>query len=276
MNFVKASIFQVIILAVFAICLHVDAFAQRKDSPLYGATVTIGVGPKVNWPPYEYLVGDGQDEHVEGFVVDVLSELLLDYNVNIKFSFYPWKRCLHYLVDGEYIQMLLPTSLNPERMNKYYYTDYLYEVSPAYFYLNSNRKRMKPIYDASDLYDLGVICGERGYNYEGFGIDNSRIDRNASDLNALIGKVKDKRCTVALARFEVVAASSLTGETLLSNDVGFGYVPNVDKERFHFLVTKNAPFSKELINVINEGVWKMRKSGRLMEIMEKYIRAYRK
>jgi len=269
----KKVVYILLICLIMVVLGAANSFAQYNESILYGKTIVVGVEESVDWAPFEFIGknDDIQSNHVEGFSIDVLNEILTPYNVKLEYSFYPWKRCLEYLMKGEHLQIILPTSLTAERRNKYLFTDYVYEVTPAYFYLKSNRLKLKPISEAHELYSFGSICGKSGYNYQNFGIDSKRVDRGASTFKALIGKLKGERCTVVLARFEIIAASHLVGENLLTQDIEFRFVPNVDKERFHFIITKNTSFSRELVDIINQGVKEMRKSGRLKEILDKYL-----
>lgn len=239
---------------------------------MQGKTITVGVGTNAHWPPYEFFARkDGIiSDRIEGFSVDVLAEILAPYGVHIRYEFYPWKRCLENLEHGELVQLLLPTSLNQERRNRYLFSESVYDLSPAYYYLAEDYPDGLSVTDAEELHSLGLVCGLRGYNYKNFGIDNDRVDRGASSYSALLGKLRKRRCAAILARHEILVATHAMGEVFLSSDIQFDFLPNVAKERFHFLVTKNHPLSETIVTTLNEGLERMRKSGRLDEMLRKY------
>ncbi len=167
--------------------------------------------------------------------------------------------------------MLLPVSLNKERKSKYLISDRVYTTTPCYFYLKRNFPNGLNLKSPDDVLAYSEICGRHGYNYVNFGLENNNVERYSKDFEALVGMLKKDRCNIVLARLEVIAGHALIGKSYLDDEIGYVPVPGVPPESFHFMISKNYPHGDELLKIINAGILRLRKQGRLKEILKKYI-----
>ncbi len=260
---------------LFLLCapLVIPANGESTDRLQSGTTIYIGIEAKNDWPPYEfYQREDGKiTEKIVGYNIDVLKEIFSKHGIKYFFRAYPWQRCLFNLASGKKIQMILPTSLNEERKSKYLISDTIYTITPSYFYLKKNYPNGLNIKSPDDFLTYSELCGRHGYNYINFGLKNENVERYSKNFKSLIGMLKMGRCNIVLARYEVLAGHALLGTAYLDDGIGYGPVPGVPPESFHFLISKNYSHGDELLKIINSGILRLRKQGRLKEIFKKYI-----
>ncbi len=252
---------------------HTCADAADLQKITDGTTIYIGMETGGDWPPYEFFQRENGTitKKVIGFNIDVLNEILSQHGLKYEFIFLPWKRCLRYLESGDKIQMILPTSLNEERKMKYLISDTAYTITPSYFYMKKKYPDGLKIIISDELTEYGKICGKFGYNYKNFGLENEIMDNGAKNFDALIKKLKKGRCNIIFARYEILAGLSLTGQPLLSDEIGSAPIPDVPGEDFHYMISKKYLHGKELLQIINNGIEKLQSQGRLNEILKKYI-----
>ena len=276
----KILTFFTVIPAIFIFSLlcvsRVDADTKDTLQNLESDTIIyIGIEDTGSeWPPYEYFRRENgiKTRIMEGFCIDVLNDIFSQHGLKYEFREYPWKRCLRYLESGEKIQMVLPTSVSTERKAKYLISHRTYSITPSYFYMKKKYPDGLAITGSDELSEHRPVCGRLGFNYQNFGVENKIIEKGAITFNALIKKLKHGRCNVILARYEALAGHSLILQPLLTDDIGFAPIPDVPVEDFHFMITRKSAFSNELLQIINNGIDRLRSQGRLKEILRKYIR----
>ncbi|MDE1465138.1 substrate-binding periplasmic protein [Spartinivicinus poritis] len=246
-------------------CFAANAYADLPPNTEILACTT----PQTLWAPYEYHDRKGNNELV-GYNVDVMEEILKPYNIKLKHVIRPWKRCLESLKSGEF-HMIWPTSLNEERRRDYLHSRHSYELTPAFFYLKSQFPSGLTADEVRNKISPDLRCGLLGYNYTNFGFNNEEIARTTKSHEALIARIHHKFCHAAFARLEIIAAAWMILEKpLLTEEISYQALP-VPKERFHFLISKKHPQGKKLLNIINKGLDKLESSGRLRELLIKYI-----
>ncbi|MBB6481649.1 substrate-binding periplasmic protein [Spirochaeta isovalerica] len=265
---------EIILFLFMVFFLKISLFSQNETSIPPGTVIYIGDDEvDGNWPPFEYFIPVAPDQKIEpsGYNIDILEIVAKEYNINFDYINYPWTRVFYELEKGESIQMVLPVSLNSERLEKFYSTRAVYQITPSYFYLKEQFPMGIHIEKPEDILEIGIVNGRVGYNYINFGLNNEDVNRIAKSGRNLFDQLRQKRCAVVLARYETTAGMSLIGEKLLDSDIGYKTMPGVEKEDFHFLITKNYPYGDELRRIINETVEKLDNSGELDKILTRYL-----
>ncbi len=267
------------VLAVLTLSFLFAAGRGRADtggalSPLKrGTTIYVGIDEDSSeWPPYEYFHRENgvKTKQMVGYSIDVLDEILSPYGLKYEFRVFPWKRVLANLASGEKIQLILPTSINEQRKATYLISHQAYSITPSYFYLKSKFPDGLAITEPGQLLEHGPVCGRLGFNYKNFGIENEDMTNVADNFKALIQMLKMERCSVVLARYEVLKGYSLLGLPLLTSDIGSAPMPGEPREGFYYVITKNWVFSNDLLQVINAGIDRLQSRGRLAEILKKH------
>lgn len=262
------------------LCLTVTfAFSESSEKKIdsseglgSGTIINIGIEQHGDWPPFEFFQrqnGKATDT-VAGLNVDLLNTVFQPYGIKFRFKIYPWKRCLRYLEAGKEIQMILPTSLNRERKEKYLVSKSVYEIKPGYFFLKKDFPQGLPVRKPSDLLDYGNLCGRLGYNYVNFGVTNDDVYKQARRYQDLVFFLNNGRCKVCLARYEIIKAYHLVGEPILNDTIGISFVPGVSAETFHFLISKNYRHGNELLTIIDKGIKDVRENGVFETLLKKY------
>ena len=251
------------------------AFAQ--DSSLAGQSIRV-CGDGGEWPPYAYFARDTEGNkttNIEGYTIDVLKAILEENQIGVEFELPAWGRCLAKADEGEEYQIALDASYSDERAQTYLLTDPYYVITPKVFFSKKAFPNGFPSVNTVDeLFALGNICGLFSYNYEGFseGIKNSNVETGAKDFSALAGKTLRGRCSGFLARYEILVGFSALGQDyLLEGQIADTNLPGAKPDDFYMLISRNYQHSEELKLVIDSGIQTLKESGRLDEILKKYV-----
>ncbi len=226
------------------------------------------------WPPYTFYkrTSSGKrTENVTGFSVDLIQKILTGRGISFNLKLVPWKRCLRGVKKGRPFQMALNASFSHQRNADYYMTRPYYHTTNYYFYSNKVYPEGLNITSVDDLQRYRV-CGLLGYNYETYGFSDGTMDQGAKTFPALISKLHEKRCSLFLEKYEILAGFMTIGEPLLSDpDLSWKQVPGMPPTRFHMLISKDIPFGKDLQELINRSIEKMTTSGELNRMLKSYI-----
>lgn len=222
-------------------------------------------GDKAGWPPYTYEAGG----EIRGYDLDVLDAILTPAGVKYEVQMLPWKRCMQDTDTGK-VHVALSASANDERRKTFRLTDYYYTVQPSFIYQKDKFPDGIQM-SAEDANKQYKICGLRGYNYAGFGIDSEKVDRNTNNFEQLLSKTSAGRCDIALARYEILAGFELIGQKLLDDSWGYNAIPGIEGDKFYMLVSRNTPNSEQLEKQLSDGIAKLRADGKLDEFIKPYF-----
>jgi len=221
------------------------------------------------WPPYTYLplVHGKKSAWPTGYAVEYLQRILSARKVHFTLDLIPWRRCLREVERGQYA-LLLNSADNAERERSYLVAKPYYATTLVYFF---DQARSKPVINtAADLHKLH-LCGVRDYNYAAFGLSASDMDTEADSPVSALLKMKKGRCDAVPERLEVVLGyQSMGAISLQARAIGYERVPGLAPSTFHMMVSRNLPYSAELLSVLNEGIDEMNKSGVATELAIKY------
>jgi polar amino acid transport system substrate-binding protein len=237
-----------------------------------------------DWPPFTYQVkspskqtgsavgpnaASGSQE-VQGFSVEVLRRLLAPHGIALQIELLPWVRCLREVESGVSFQMALNVSANAERRLKFHFSQPYHATTPGYFYSRRRFPQGLPIRRMEDLAAFRV-CGVHGYNYSAYGLTNEQVDRGALSFDRVVAKLLADRCEVGIGELEVVRASQFIGKPLAADaDLAYDRVPGMAKVEFHMLVSRQHAQGKALVNLIDQGLSSLQRSGELQAIYKRY------
>lgn len=115
------------------------------------------------------------------------------------------------------------------------------------------------------------VCGLSGYNYDGFGLDSDKVDRQTRTFEQVVQKTLAGRCDLFLARFEILAGFALTGNDHLQNSLKAEPIPGIDGDKFYMMVSRSYENGPELVEILNEGIQRLRNNGALSGILRSYL-----
>ncbi len=205
---------------------------------------------------------------VAGLDVDTLHTILGETGRSIQVDLLPWARCLILGARGDY-DIVLDGVKSPARERDFRLSLPLYTLTPVFLY----RKGRPPPVVASTA-DLAKqrICSQADYNYETFGIPNSMITNRARTIDDAATMLKLGRCSLMLQEVEVLQAHAALGgmDLLASDDFAVIYPEWLKQIDFYFLVSRSAPHSKDLIDLLDRGIARMKKNGEIDRLRNKH------
>jgi polar amino acid transport system substrate-binding protein len=226
------------------------------------------------WPPYSYFlrVNGQKSRKLAGYAVDVIDDILTRHQISYRIDMIPWSRCLAVAKLGKQYQMVLNLSFSPERMQALLFSRPYYSTTVYYYYSKRHHADGLAIKGPADL-RAHRLCGVRGYNYVGYGIDAKAIDQGAGDFTALIAKMHLGRCDMFLEKNEIMTGYGAIGRDYLADpDIGRAPMPGIKPGLFHFGVSRQFPQAEVLRSLIDQELVKMEDSGRLQELWTRATR----
>ncbi|WP_306330971.1 substrate-binding periplasmic protein [Vibrio injensis] len=218
------------------------------------------------WPPYHFE----KERKVIGYDIDVLEAVFSPLGLTITVDLPPWQRCLRETNLGRY-DIALSAAYSEERDKDYILTDYYYTLQPSYVYSSITYPEGLPIRTAQDI-DGFRVCGLQGYNYTGFGVDDSKVRKNGKTFDQVVKMLEANRCDVFLARYEILAGFKASeGIDHLTNGLKVVSIPGISGDKFYMLISRSIPDGLELKSIFDQHIKQLRVSGELDRMIEKYI-----
>ncbi|NVK17632.1 MAG: transporter substrate-binding domain-containing protein [Methylocystaceae bacterium] len=255
---------------VVFLCLGLLNSLNVQAAGLEGITIRF-CGDGSGWPPYTYI-DPKEPGVVKGYDVDVIKEILESHGIIAEFSMPSWKQCLERAKDGHAFQVALSSSYNDKRAHDFIFTRKYYSSVQSYFYSTERFKVRPDIKKASDLFLFGQVCGRYSYNYEGTGVlKNDQINMAAKSYTALVSRTLNDDCAFFIGRPSILLGFRLMEAKLINaNEISYAPIPNAKHDDFYMLISRNSPYADELKRILDEGIERLEKSGRLKEILDSY------
>lgn len=244
----------------------------KSETFLKGKTIYITDDEK-EWPPYIFYKRDNKlkTNTLMGFSCDVISEIFLRNKINYNIKLLPWKRAQHEVELGNKYSMFLNASYNEERASKYYISEPYYSTSAYYFYSKKIYPKGLPIYKKSDLLKYR-ITGLLGHNYKDYVSNNKSVYMNSGDYESLSKQLHAGYYDIFLESLEIITGWAAINTNILEDkSIGYAKVPEMDSVNFYMMFSKNKT-GAELKRIIDEEIKDMTQSGKLKELLKKYIR----
>ncbi len=220
--------------------------------------------------PFIYFerVGGKKTATVAGLDLDVLHAILGESGHDIRIDMLPWARCLILGARGEY-DILLDGIKTPARERDFILSSTVYSLTPVFLYLKGH-----PVPPTANKAELATqrICSQADYNYENYGIANALITNRARTIDDAATMLKLGRCTLMLQQVETLHAhAALGGKDFLASDEYTAIYPEwLKKIDFYFLISRANRHSKELADVLDHGIARMKKNGDIDRLRNKH------
>lgn len=245
------------------------ASVGASASPLAPEQVIRVCGQIAEWPPYLYFKRDlgGPTDEVTGYSAEMLQLSLERKGLRHTFDMLPWKRCTESVRLGMH-DMMTDLAGNAERSKTYLVSKPYYSQHLVYFYDTS---RPRPAVEtAADLKKFR-LCGINGYTYAAFGLSSAQMDTGSQDLMQSLLKLKNNRCDAVPERLEIALGYQALGKVDFKVfGIGYGALPDLAPSPFHMMVSRNVPYAAELLEVLNEGIDTLGRSGEAKRLAAKY------
>jgi len=266
-------------LSVLFLSIYILFFNSIHAQNLENITINIA-DDTAQWPPFTYYKVDKgkRTNKIVGFSVDVISEIFKKNDINFTITLLPWKRALKEVKEGESYQLILNATYTKQRQNNYHITRSYYTLSYLAFYSAKKYPSGLVVKNTQYIKDNYKLCGLLGYNYYVNGFTEKEIDKTSLYNYDKLIKVmhhRTQRCDLFIEGYEVFVGFKTIGKNYLDDEkLKYTRIPNTHPKKFHMLISKNYIYSKQLEQIINEGINLMETTGRLNELKVKYNLLY--
>ncbi len=235
---------------VLSLCLLAPAGVQGKA--LVAATG--------EWAPYV-----SQELENNGFITQILADAFEVMGIEVRFVFYPWRRCYESVVSHR-VWAAFPYSRTEERAREVMYSDVIsYSVTKFFVYGPSKIDRYRGL-SSLKPYTLGGVIGyfyEADFKRHGLTVDYASRESSAIEklirgrtellpLNELVGwRLIQHRFPERMARFRVLE-------------------PPYSKDDLHLIVSKTYPGGADLLKRFNEALQTVKDDYIYDGILERY------
>lgn len=246
-------------LLVILMCLSAHTLSKELNTEPKSINLCAGIH---EWPPYYYLERDAghSTQTVKGLDIQLFDEVFKKNGISYTVTLLSWTKCLGEVIQGTKYDVVFGGGLNEQRRSSYLTTKGYYSVSPSYFYKKKSFPEGISPKSSADFKDLGHLCGLKGFNYVNFGLSNDDIDMGSDNYERLISKTLFGRCQISFARYEILEGwGQLLNMNFVKNDqLSFIPIPNVNKEKFHLMISKNYKYRHEIKKLFESEIDKLK------------------
>jgi len=235
----------------FILCLSINLFAQRAIKLLTG-----------EWPPYT------SESEVKGKMAEgIVTEAFRLEGVTVSYEYYPWKRSYRSAKEGLGIGTF-PWYKSKEREKDFIVTkEPLLKVKNVFFHLKSLNFRWEN-YDDLKKYTIG---GTIGYTdaalLQSKGLDVQLVPREELNLKKLLKHRMDITPSSIATAYYFINKLFTKEERAL-----FTYHPKaIFDSEMYMLISKNIPDAQELADTFDQGLIRLKKSGRYDQIIAEFL-----
>ncbi len=252
--------------AMFCALWVVSGMILAQDAPKWPHGFVKICAEDAGWPPFSFPP-DSENERFRGFNADLLARIFKQHQIPYEVSIRPWKRCLLDGKDGD-IDMVLDAAKNPERDRDYLLTEPIYELTPGIFFeIEYSRFYQEPVTTAN-LQGLS-LCGQKGYIYTNFGLEEKRIQRVSKGLPKIIELLLLKRCDIGVARLEILLTELKDAPD--AKRLGYQRLRDASAEQFYWMLNRHSEFSMQLKQLIDSEVKALAERGELERMLQVYF-----
>ncbi len=229
-----------------------SAYAQAQD------TVRLTTG---KWQPFT-----SKSAPDYGFASHIVTEAFALVGVEVEYGFFPWKRAMKLARDGKWDGSIVWYDTE-ERRADFFYSDAIAPATNSFFHLKSYQFDWGLFEDLEDL----RIGGTSEYSY-GTAFDAAeqagifRTHRAISDEVGLTNLLKGR---IDVFPGELVVTYEQIRDTFSKEDAAlFTHHPkHISKTPLYLLLSKEVPENDEMRDRFNEGLKRLKESGKYDEII---------
>ena len=207
---------------------------------------------------------------VSGFSVDLLVQIGQHLGRPVEVLERPWARCLEEVKRGD-IDVAIDAYDDAERRNQFFYSRAYYTLRPQVFYWRPIYPQGLNVRSGAELQKFAG-CGVRGYTYEHYDLDATRMDTGAADDRQMLLKLKAGRCDYAVEELEyIIGSRGKVGGWLDESDLASFEPEWARGPKLHYLIGKGAASREKLHQQIDSAMLALEKSGTLRKLRQKYF-----
>jgi polar amino acid transport system substrate-binding protein len=240
------------ILCIVGILLAASGYCRAE-------TVVLATG---DWAPY---VSEKLEEY--GPIAEIVTKSFANVGIEVKFEFYPWKRC-EFLAENGDVFATFPFIITPERQKFSVFSDSIAVTRDVLFY---NKKHIKH-YDFTGYEDLKqyAIGSPIGYNY-------TEILQKEGVLTDPVENEEQNFRKLEAGRIDFVPADERVGWQLIGKlfpdkiaDFAATVTP-FQLPALRLMVSRKFPGSADMLKKFNIGLSELNASGETARILKKHM-----
>lgn len=244
--------------SLFTLCIAIFLlFTFTPNAPAQDSlTLTNG-----EWPPYF-----SESFKYGGVGSLICTEAFALEGIDINYEYLPWKRGLEMTRNGKYIGTV-GWRKDPERDEDFLYSDPIFTVNSVFFHRQGSHFDWKTLDDIGHM-KIGVTLG---YTY--INLLRPAVSRKGGKLDMATSDILSLQ-KLAAGRIDLFPCAEAVGYYLLRTKFLPGVADQITHHpkpilegQIHLLISKKAANGQELIDKFNQGLKKLRESGKY----EQYI-----
>lgn len=209
------------------------------------------------WPPYM-----SRELKHGGLATRIVTQAFALGGIQVEYGWLPWKRAFVYAQKGAWDGSLGWAKL-PERLNDFYFSEPVFSGDMVFFHLKSHDFDWETIEDLQGI-RIGATIGYSGYGQAFLRAEEEghiNVTRVASDIQNF------KK--LLLGRIQIFPSNKIVGYHILRKHFPHKKItlftnhpaPILTRD-YYLILSKKDPKNKELINRFNQGLKRLKVSGR--------------
>jgi polar amino acid transport system substrate-binding protein len=222
-------------------------------------TIVLATG---DWEPYTSSTMESK-----GAFTEIVTAVFHEMKMEPRYEFYPWKRAETVVQKGQ-VFAAFPYLMNDERKQIYNFSDTIMNGKGCFFYYKKYTQHEPKYQELSDLSAI-KIGGVLGYWYE--------TSFKKAKLNVEYVSSDDMNLKKLYAnRVQLIACDELVGWALIEKNYSkevaqFGTLKKpLNQDEYRLMISKTYPNASEITKSFNAALQKLKKSGKINSILEKY------
>ena len=241
------------------------ALSCLTNASIFANTVTNVTAAAGEWDPYV-----GEKLRNGGILTDITLSALSNAGVTVDLDYMPWNRALE-LTKTAKLDMTYGWRKSEEREKLFLLSDPIINETIHFFHLKSMDFEWSKMTDVAH-YNIGTV---RSYFY---GKEFEKEENNGRlKIQKSMGEISNFK-KLLRKRIDIVPVSTFVGKNILranfldweANAITF-YPKPVSTSTLHVFVSKSNPNGQEIINAFNEGLKKLKASGKYQKILDKLL-----
>ena len=246
------------LVALLLICLVAIATVFASGAKEDG-TKSYTFAMNCEWPPLEYVDENGE---ITGFEVDLIKEMSKVSGVEMKYINTAWDTIFAGLANGQYNAVASGVTVTEERKKTIDFSDTLFTIKQSIVTLNANSDLNS--LDSLSGKKVGVQMGTTGH----FAVEqNKDVVVKAYDSIGLAIEDMINGNVDACVCYSLIASDFVLANPNYSNKLVITGEASSDIEEIAIAVKKG---DKELLDLINSSLAKLKENGTMDELMKKY------
>jgi len=214
-----------------------------------------------DYPPISFKNKDGK---ADGLASEVATIIMGKLNMTQKIRVWPWARDYKLLKKGPNY-LVFSVARTKERDPLFQWVGPIFSMNTGFYTKKNSKLKITSLDDAKKLHKIGTYLESFDKQY----LENQHFTNLDSTRNNILNIKK-----MMIGRFDVITATNVTIKAMVKKA---GYTMNDIKNTYTFLSTgvyfafsKDVPF--EVVNAWGQELEKLRNSGDLKKIREKWLK----